>query len=698
MADIVSLKKALEYTVENFDNENDYVARDKAAKFAKDHDLNEADLKAYRASIYLPVPNANPIKAHVIDKVASNPKYSFDQYSPIGLGERFLIKNFIDEDPDLQVKYLEKKGYKARVNNGEVEAAKPGEFFQRIDPSDLEISDVIDVVGDGIQAGIEGAITAAGVAGVPATSGWSLPATAGLGALAAGGMEKVKQELARTFGLRDDTNYARVAEKAGIGGIFPLIPGVIGRIPENAANKWKNMPKPNTQEITEAARRLGVEPTPGMLSANPDIQALESARASAPRTLFNAKLKDTIDFNKATTDDFANDLLGNRLDIRQTEASQVIQPTIVKSLEEKLAKSQELYDKIGKTLNRRQYLVNPESMNANLAASYSDFKFDPIGKLWVENRMRDIDNIKTVDDLRKFNRALRSDADRYKMSDPTLSRLASNTAHESKALIDETFAQILDDWQSKLESNSTKYTPEQIDKTIAYIQGLRNDLKEANALYRDVNIQADAILKRPGESTKGSANTKIEKIATQDFTKTFNAVYSAGDLKKAQWMADNYPNETALARGTILQEIFTRASNVRKGNGKQSFGSAVSQQLRTMPDAKKTILFGYEGKKKAEDMATYFGNLPADVNPSGTGKNAAFFDPKIIGDFISGGINAFRSKMAEWGAMRWGVKAFGYAVDSPITRGAAYQTGKQSLLPFTENQSTNDVQSLIPRR
>jgi hypothetical protein len=163
-------------------------------------------------------------------------------------------------------------------------------------------------------------------------------------------------------------------------------------------------------------------------------------------------------------------------------------------------------------------------------------------------------------------------------------------------------------------------------------------------------------------------------------------------------MQKNYPEETALARGAILNEIFEKASKSRQGRGDKSFGSNVSLQIKNMDAGKKEILFGKDGLEKADHLATWFSSLPAEVNASGTGARAGFFDlSKFIGSYAMNGINLFRYKMAEWGPMNKTIGLIGKAIDNPVVRGASAYGGNQAFLPATSD-SPSQENLFLPNR
>jgi hypothetical protein len=687
MADIVKIKKALDYASKNFDNEDDDTAREKSYQFTQKFGLDESDLEQYRTALVEPNPETNKVQASVIDKVANYGN------SPVQGTERFAIKNLIDEDPDLQIEYLKRKGYEARINgNGELEAAKPGDLFRPVDPSQFELNDLFDVVGDGIQTVVDGVMTgtkALGLIGAPATGGASIAASSGLGGAVSGGMEATKQTLARLAGLRDNYDPARVVEKAAIGSTFPLIPHVAGKLFKSAAEAWKPTLKKNAPEIIAAAEKMGASPTLGQLSDNINVQKLEDARASAPETVFgipfNRDIQQQIAKNKEATDTYAESLLSGRTPMTRVQAGREIQKEVGAKLTSKLGASERLYDEIGRKLDLPGYTVNTRPIGKVLDVLEQDLQFDEIGLNWVAKKREQLDRIGTVGDLRKFSRSLSNDAQRYSKSDPTLAGAAKTVNNRSKVLVDETFNDILNQWESNLQGTDPIKSKEFLD----HIAGLRSNLKEANRLYREVNVEADAVLKRPTESTKGSAASKISNINDQSFSKTFDSVLAKGDVKKAEWMAQNYPEETSIARGTRLNEIFTKARQTRT----KSFASAVNQQIKALKPEEREILLGKDGIEKADALATYFGELGMDSNPSKSGKGVGFFQPKLLGDLTVQSLNFMRYQLAKMPRTGKGISGIGKALDNPVTRGSAYQAANQLLIPMTKKDSNDNLLS-----
>jgi hypothetical protein len=147
------------------------------------------------------------------------------QESGVGFGTRAALKNLIDDSPELQIQYLERKGFDARKRKGQLQVKKPGDKqWKVVDPEGFDLQDVTDHIGDVI----EGAALAAGT-----TFGGILG-----GAAAAGATETVKQGLAKLAGVRKEMDLGEVAESAAIGGAASAL-GPVVRGASKVASKAK---------------------------------------------------------------------------------------------------------------------------------------------------------------------------------------------------------------------------------------------------------------------------------------------------------------------------------------------------------------------------------------------------------------------------------------------------------------------------
>jgi len=233
---------------------------------------------------------ANRIKNKIYDTVAqSRPALDVQGVSNVN---RFAIKNLIDNEPELQREYLNRQGYQTRIIDGEVEVKKPGDMrYSRIDPTDLDINDVTDVMGDVI----EGAITGSLEAGALATGG--LPAAAVVGGLASAGTEALRQKLAKKFKLREEYNPNLIATAGGIGAATGFALPALGKV----ISKWgaaevasAGKLKENAMQIATNIEKAGLEPVFAQLVDNQNYTNLFRKVVEGIQTPLNKKYADSM--------------------------------------------------------------------------------------------------------------------------------------------------------------------------------------------------------------------------------------------------------------------------------------------------------------------------------------------------------------------------------------------------------------------
>lgn len=696
MENIATNQRAFRFATDYYDHPTEYEKRDKAIQVAKKLGVTINDLKAAKEARDLPTPEKNKIMGPIIDKLAQNSYAEESLNSPVGHIDRFKIKNLIDEDPDLQINYLNRKGYEARFNsNGELEARRKGEYFRLVDPSQFEFEDVIDVIGDLVQMGLEGFASMA--------PGWTKPIVAGG---VAGAYELGKQELAKLAGLRDDNNYARVASKVGLGVVFPLLPIIPGGVPDYIASSYKNIPKENADEIIRAGQKMGVVPTKGMLSDNIRLQESEDWLAKQPiQTISSKSIQEHVTKNIKGTDAYAKELLKDRIPQSRVDIAEGLRGSISSSLQDRKDYAEELYDYVESRISKSGYQVNTDGLNnaiKTLQTKY--FKFIPEGRNWSEQKLADLDNISNISDLRGFITSLDNDFGKFQ-NQPKILAAITSLRKSSKNLVDETFDTVLTNMENAAKQfvDNTAYTPQMKNKLGSMAQErlddiahTRNKLIEANKIWRDINEESNVLIKNIGKDVKGGIGQKIDKIDNMPIEELFKKVINEGDYKKSQFMAEKYPEEFNQARGVVLNDIFRKAKHERKGKNNKTFASSVNQQIKAMSDSKKMILFGRDGIEKADALALWFSELPSVINPSSTSI------AKNITEFISSNVNQglvrFRTGLGNnTKYSRTFVKGLGDVINNPATRGGSFYLGSELAKPFTSSeQSQQSKLPLIP--
>lgn len=241
----------------------------------------------------------------VYDKIAAKrPATEKDRTGGIGFMNRFAIKSLISDSPQLQREYLAKKGFQTRIVDGEVQVKKPDDInFSPIDPEGFDLFDVTDILGDVVEGAIVGTATTLGAGlGVPAalTGGLPAPLIGGLaaGSVAAGGVEAVRQSIAKYAGLRDELNPWKMGEVAAFEGMASIALPAVGKYLKNKAEAGFEIAKEGVgrikdtaTEISDQLKKEGLEPLFAQLTDSKRYRELFRMQIDGKPNFYSDKVK-----------------------------------------------------------------------------------------------------------------------------------------------------------------------------------------------------------------------------------------------------------------------------------------------------------------------------------------------------------------------------------------------------------------------
>jgi len=160
----------------------------------------------------------NKQTGEVIKLRRKEPEVVEEMHPELGTGTRALIQN-VAPSKESAVKYLQKRGWDARLVGDEIALRKPGEpKFHRVDPSKLEWRDLLDL-GDEILSGaamVGGGVLAV-AAGLPTTGPGAIGTAALGGAGGAAAAEGIRRGLGGLAGFEQE-GFGETAKDIGIEG------------------------------------------------------------------------------------------------------------------------------------------------------------------------------------------------------------------------------------------------------------------------------------------------------------------------------------------------------------------------------------------------------------------------------------------------------------------------------------------------
>lgn len=645
---------ALNYAVDNFDS-TDPKAQEKSAVVAKKMEFSLPELKQLRwADTNKDIPEnadrAIQIKRTAFDRIANKlPAINETGVLPI---ERFNIKNFIDEDLPLQKSYLERKGYQVREVGDQLEVKKPDDLVYRpIDPKGLDPMDVLDVTWDVVQGALEGAGTAAKVAGIvaaPETGGLSIPAGFAAGAGAAVTGELLRNEIGRAMGLREPDlgkTAKNVALAGAIGGTTgSILPWAAKGLLSSAANSKlgvaaKQGYRRGAEKLESGLKTIGGKITEGMKYADESVRELEDAivrsatnwfpmtreikgqyrkNAEAMKNTFLELLSAASENNfkvpyqrvesavaeiASKADEKAKSVLDMITGGKRVPAG-VLEPTVGaeiraelgKKLGDKLGKATSLYNQVEETLIPKSLIPYKQSIYDKIEQLRPKEIAGKELNVWLDNAKSELDRIKTFEGMQEFGRSLLDTMEQGTKSQRVAAKQIRTKVIESKS---ETFMKKIEDELAKLKTGrdpTNKLWVDQLEKT-------RNDLLEADKLYREINQDITAIVKRPNvESSRSyTAAEKLKSLMDTKPEEIFSKVASSNDVEKSRWLMQKYPDQY---KKMVNQKISNIWFEVVKDQASKnpSTRQVVYNELNKLTDSEKSAIFGEGANKLYSDL------------------------------------------------------------------------------------------------
>lgn len=642
--------------------------------------LSNTAIDAWRVARETPDdPRAVQVKNKIFDQIAQNLPANQAGGGGASFVDRFVVKNLIDRDPDLQDKYLRKKGYQTRfTEDGKgLEVKLPGEAeFKPVDPEGFDRFDLFDVIGDALEGVVTGVATGAkalGLVGAPVTGGASLAATSALGGASTAGFEAAKQTVAKAIGAREEYDPSRIAQAGLIGATIPVVFKAGGYVLRKTGEGFnyvakKVFPKKiNADEIEAAVEALGSKATPGQVSASPAVQRAEEQLANKKFLLpgIGRGVRKRVQDVQKAVDDSSKSLVENNATRASLELGESAKKKIIDTVNERLKPAEDIYQRLEGVYNYldEKELVKidttklKESVNALI-----DNTFDDATESALKKAAGKIDRLSSLNDVTK----LRSN----------ILKSARNTINpEQKQALNE-LAQGLNQLRS---DTLKKQFPEALDA-----------IQQADRIWAEVAQDIQQIFFKPGQqlkgSVKGSIKSKLESIPGEQAVRK---LFQSGNFRQIEKFKEKFPDAFEQLRQGAVDDIISRSLTQ---DSKLSVGSLV-KKLRLLPEESQNLIFGPEKKKIIEALNLVMQETQATVrnNPSRlrdilvSVSNNTSLGKLTVGQLHNAFLTAVVHGPGTLNALSKGAQATGRFLGSPAGV-AAGEFGARSILPPQESK------------
>ena len=520
-------------------------------------------------------------------------------------GQQALM-GLINDNPDLQVKFLEKKGFETRINPSTGEA----EYKQskgRWVPAQEGFVQYWPELVEGVLGAAATGTRALGAIGAPATGGASVAAATGLGAGVGMGLETIKQSLAKFLDLREDYDPMQIGAKGAEMGAGVAIGEGITRGAAKAGRGLKKAMLTESKvppmwdtpdEIRAAAKKLNVEPTSGMLTSDPTVRGIEATQDKMGLTIAGAKDRAKIQNIRTAIQEAAEGLFERTTPRSAAESGQYAKEKIMSDIKKKLEPAEKIYKEIqGKLgvvkVNKKEQEKAIQSLRDNIdikspavRAAFKDF----------EQRLAKVD---TVDRLK----ALRSSLAEGMPQDPSRElKTFHNKAYDILTKMR------TDSFVQGARDAKGKFLPSEYSQVI-------NRIKEADKIWADTATEVQEALLPRGKKAKFGPKGQAER-ALNIAPEKMDKFYPGQDIEKVRAMRKLSPEATKeLARQEISKIAKAVTSKGEGMQGKKRFNRVIVELEKKSPEVLST-LFNKHEREKVEAAKVLFRNAPFNPNPS----------------------------------------------------------------------------------
>lgn len=464
------------------------------------------------------------------------------------------------------------------------------------------------------------------------------PTTAMVGNLAGAVVSPINKvgkglSLAKQGALLGGIGGYGLSEEESIGGQLldtakgAALGGVVGKGAEKATNavqsasqKLANFIEPakrkeGVEAIRDAADRMGVRLTPGMLDGSGDqltpglVERLESSLAKSPSFLGRMVARNQQRV-VGRLNDAGEALLQNADNSSPYQLGEKFKSDVTAKVGERLDPLVATFDEVAEST--RHIPVGEKSVSAIKRNIESLPSYRLSGGAGKPSQYVDmLQRVRNADDVKQVMTLLNSDI-----------RAAQGAEKNVLLQIKDKFSNLEKNSIMRAAIKTAKESGSRNGDSIG--SGIVEDLKLAREGYRNLandlkSVSENARLKMDGGPS--SFLNRLEEIPSERIPEKF---FNTKNVRQLQSLKEKFPEQfDALANGK-LGEILQKSQN--PGIGGQNafeFNRFLKEAKKLHPEARQ-MLFGKNAMQVIDDMQTIQGALPRNFNPSGTASEASW--------------------------------------------------------------------------
>lgn len=387
--------------------------------------------------------------------------------------------------------------------------------------------------------------------------------------------------------------------------------------------------KPNAYQIEQAAKRLGAKATPGMLSANKNIQNMENVLSQTP-TIAGERVRASYDPIYKSLRDASEDLAGSP-NLSPFEAGQQFKAGLKQKIAEKVQPLSSRFEEIRASAQN----IKPEPASLNRAADrllkqdLAEFANLPQGQA-IQKYAGMIREAKSLDSLKQLRSSVGDemgqalDAGNGQLAMALGKVKGAIQRAERREILKTAIAraqEVVPDRAAggQFLSGPAKQAMAQKEGA-AIAKDMIGEIKAVNKGWRSLMTELEAVANAGGINKIASPkhlsriidDMPAEKIAER----FFNTKNYAGLRDVKQYLPEEFDILRQHKLGTIAEKSLTRG---------EPDPVKLVRNLRSIGPEARELLFGKDGERILRDIETVVNSMPVKVGSSDTPRGMAWF-------------------------------------------------------------------------
>ena len=382
-----------------------------------------------------------------------------------------------------------------------------------------------------------------------------------------------------------------------------------------------NLEKPNAIEISEAAERLNIKPTPAMLSNDESLQRLEEAIGSGTRLLSRGTQRK----RQAVVDglnDKAKEFVDGTIPGTPYQYGEQFKTGIRNEVEGRLQPAIDGFEKVAKDTRFIDVSPNAKRVIVQNIKNMDEYRLLGGGGK-IGRYVNAIESVENANQLKTLGTLLRKD-------------IQSAEGAEKYVLtkIQEKVRRLEENSIFRAATEMTEIGGDEVGKELV------DELLGARARYGKASREIREIgnMNRVRGENAQDVLGKIDDIPSAKITDRF---FKSDNVEAVYKLKETYPEQFEILKQSKLRDLADSINGVAMGtDGKPQIAKFLKEVRRLTPEVQQ-LLFD-DSLPVIRDLETLYLSLPKNYNPSGTAAQSDIFMSTY--DLLKDGVNLLRYK------------------------------------------------------